>query len=228
METLEDKIKQFLSVDFGYGYGSGDGSGDGDGSGYGSGDGDGSGYGSGYGDGSGDGDGSGYGDGYGSGYGDGYGSGYGDGIKSVIGNKVYMVDNMPTLIYAVKGNIAQGGILNNDLTITPCWIVKGENKFAHGEILHDAFEALQNKLFQDYSEKERIAKFKETYPDADLKIPAKELFEWHNRLTGSCKMGRLSFAKDNGIDIENDSFTTKEFVALTKHSYGGDIIKKLL
>lgn len=148
--------------------------------------------------------------------------------KSANGNKVYMVDNMPTLIYAVKGNIAQGGILNSDLTITPCWIVKGENKFAHGETLHDAFEALQNKLFQEYSEEERIAKFKETYPDADVKIPAKELFEWHNRLTGSCKMGRLSFAQDNGIDIENDSFTTKEFVKLTKHSYGGDIISKLI
>ena len=192
MEALEDKIKQFLSVDFGSGYGSGYGSGSGSGSGYGS------------------------------------GSGSGYGIKSVNGNKVYIVDNMPTLIYAVKGNIAQGGILNKDLTIAPCWIVKGENKFAHGETLHDAFTALQSKLFQEYSEEERIAKFKETYPDADVKIPAKELFEWHNRLTGSCKMGRLSFAQDNGIDIENDSFTTKEFVNLTKHSYGGDIISKLI
>lgn len=225
---LEDKIKHFLSIDFNYGSGDGTGYGyvnsSGDGDSYCNGDSYSFGYGSGYGYGAGN--------GYGFGYGYGYGSGYcyrcNYGIKSVNENKVYIVDNMPTLIYTIKGNIAQGGILNNDLTITPCCIVKGGNKFAHGQTLHEAFTSLQNKLFLEYPEEERIEKFKETYPDADIKIPAKELYEWHNRLTGSCKMGRLSFVQDNGIDIENDSFTTKEFVDLTKHSYGGDIISKLI
>ena len=196
METLEDKIKRFLSV----GYGSGDGSG----SGYG----DGSGYGYGYGD--------------GSGYGDGYG------LKSIKGVTIYMIDGVQTIITSVKGNVAKGAVVANDLTLKECFIVKGENKFAHGETLHDAFEALQSKLFEEYPIEERIAKFHETYPDANAKIPAKELFEWHNRLTGSCHMGRLAFANDNGIDIEHDSFTVTEFVKLTKDTYGGDIIKQLI
>lgn len=121
---MEDRIKQFLSI--GSGYGSGDGSGDG--SGYGSGDG----YG--YGSGSGDGDGS----------GDGYG--YGDGIKSINGNSIYVVDNIPTIITNVKGNIAEGFILQSDLSLTPCFIAKENNQFSHGNTLHEAFESLREKL----------------------------------------------------------------------------------
>ena len=47
-------------------------------------------------------------------------------------------------------------------------------------------------------------------------------------LTGSCKAGREAFCRDNGIDIENDTFTIHEFVSLTKDSYGGETIKKLV
>lgn len=226
MEVLENKIKLFLQVDdnkdydnsyyFGYGCGEGYGCGYREGYGYGSG--------SGYGDGSGDGSGSGYGDGYGWGYGDGNDSG----LKSINGEHIYIIDDVQTVIRSVKGNTAKGAIVAKDLTLKECFIMKGENKFAHGETLHDAFEALQNKLFQEYSIEERIAKFHEAYPNVNVKIPAKELFEWHNRLTGSCHMGRLAFANDNGIDIEHDSFTVTEFVKLTKDTYGGDIIKQLI
>ena len=93
---------------------------------------------------------------------------------------------------------------------------------------HQAFEDARDKAFQDLSEEERIEKFKETYPDEDAKIPAKELYEWHNRLTGSCEMGRQNFARQHGIDIENDSFTVYEFVNLTKDDYRGDVIAKIL
>ena len=226
MEVLENKIKLFLQVDdnkdydnsyyFGYGCGEGYGCGYREGYGYGSG--------SGYGDGSGDGSCSGYGDGYGWGYGDGNDSG----LKSINGEHIYIIDDVQTVIRSVKGNTAKGAIVAKDLTLKECFIMKGENKFAHGETLHDAFEALQNKLFQEYSIEERIAKFHEAYPNVNVKIPAKELFEWHNRLTGSCHMGRLAFANDNGIDIEHDSFTVTEFVKLTKDTYGGDIIKQLI
>ena len=77
-------------------------------------------------------------------------------------------------------------------------------------------------------EEERIAKFKEQYPDKNVKIPAIELFDWHNRLTGSCEMGRRNFAQQHGIDIEHDSFTVVEFVNLTKDDYGGHVIAKIL
>ena len=237
----------------GYGDGSGDGSGDGDGSGYGSGYGDGSGYGSGYGDGSGSGYGSGYGDGsgygsgdgsgygsgsgygYGSGYGDGSGdgygsgsgSGYGDGIKSFNGERVYRVDGVSTLIRSVRGNTAHGAIVNNDLTIMPCYIVKQDNVFAHGETLREAMEALRDKLFEDMPEDERIDTFlRET--DREKAYPTQYFYDWHHLLTGSCDMGRKQFARDHGVDLKHGMMTLTKFLELTKDAYGGDVIRKVI
>ena len=234
---MEEQIKLFLSSGYGYGSGDGYGSGYGDGygSGYGDGSGDGDGYGSGDGDGSGDGYGSGYGDGdgdgYGSGYGDGYGSGYGsgsgDGINMFNGDKVYIIDETPTIIKSVRDNIAKGYILNGDFTLTPTFIVKDNGKFAHGETLHEAFFALQEKLYDNSNEEERLEAFRAHFPDFAKKISAKELFHWHHVLTGSCKQGRLSFCTNKGIDIDKDAYTIHEFIELTQDSYGGHIIRKL-
>ena len=204
METLETRIKAFLSVSYGYGYG--------DGSGYGSGDG------------SGDGSGYGYGDGDGSGYGDGYGYGYG--IKDLNGDKVYVIDDVPTIIKSVRDNIAQGFILNNDLTLQPCYIVKEQNHFAHGDTLHDAFMSLQEKLYDDSTEEERIEAFRKKFPAYDTPYPNRDLFAYHHVLTGSCRMGRESFCKDKGISL-SDTTTVRQFVLLTKDSYGSSTIRKL-
>ena len=179
----------------------------------------------GYGYGSGSGDGSGYGYGYGSGDGSGYGDGYG--VKSINGNSIYVVDNIPTIITNVKGNIAKGFILQSDLSLTPCFIVKENNQFSHGNTLHEAFESLQEKLYDDSTEEERIDKFKENFSDFSKKYSAKELFVWHHILTGSCKAGRESFCRDKGIDVDNDKFTVYEFIELTRNSYGGEVIRKL-
>jgi hypothetical protein len=59
------------------------------------------------------------------------------------------------------------------------------------------------------------------------KYSAMEFFNWHNRLTGSCEMGRKSFAKNNDIDLENDKFTVFEFIEKTKNDYGRDVIRQL-
>ena len=227
---MEEVIKQFLSVSSGSGcgdgsgYGSGSGSGYGSGSGCGSGSGSGSGYGYGYGSGSGCGSGSGSGCGSGSGS----GSGSGCGIKSFNGQKIYEVDGINTIISSIRGNIAKGFILQIDLTITPCFIVKESNKFAHGETLHEAFEALQEKMYDDSTEEERISKFKEHFTDFNKKYKAKELFTWHHILTGSCKAGRMSFCRDHGIDIDKDEYTVHDFINITKNAYGGNVISKLL
>ena len=209
-----EKIKEFLRIELGYGDGSGygDGYGSGDGSGYGYGDG--SGYGDGYGDGS----------GYGDGYGDGYGSG--DGVKTFNNDDVYEVDGVQTIIKSVKGNCAKGFILNNDLTLTPCFVVKAHNCFAHGETIKKAQEALENKLFEDMDVDEKINLFKEKF-SLDMEYPVKDFYDWHNKLTGSCEMGRKAFAKDHDIDIESDTMTVVEFVNLTKNSFGGSIIQQL-
>ncbi len=199
---LDDKIKAFLSVSYGDGDGYCSGSGDGDG----------------YGSGSGYGDGDGYGDGYG------YGYGYGSGVDVFDGKNVYRIDETPTLIYSIRGNVAHGAILNGDLTLTPCYVAKQDNLFAHGETLREAMEALRDKIFEDMSAEERISVFlAET--ECGKKYPNQHFYDWHHRLTGSCDMGRKAFAKDHGIDVENGTMTLEEFLELTKNSYGGDVIR---
>ena len=221
--TLDDKIKAFLSVNFG----SGDGDGYGNGYGSGDGSGSGSGYGSGYGSGDGFGSGYGYGDGSGDGFGSGSGSGYGSGIKSFNREIVYRIDGVNTLIRSVRGNTAHGAIVNNDLTTTPCYIVKQDNVFAHGETLREAMEALREKLFEDMPEEERIDVFlRET--DDGRTYPTQYFYDWHHRLTGSCDMGRKQFARDHGVDLEHGMMTLTEFLELTKDAYGGDVIRKVI
>ena len=167
----------------------------------------------------------GYGSGSGSSFGDGYGSG--DGVKMFNGDKIYIIDTMPTIIKSIRNNVAKGFVFNSDFTLTPTFVVKENNKFAHGETLREAFAALQEKLYDDSNEEEKIDAFKNHFPDFSFSVSAKELFHWHHVLTGSCKQGRLSFCKSKGIDIENDFFTINEFIEITKDSYGGDIIKRL-
>lgn len=190
---------------------------------------DGSGYRSGYGYGSGDGYGYGSGDGSGDSYGDGYGSGYGYGdgkkIASISGQKIYDIDGVPTAIYRVKGNIAKGAILQSDLTFTPCFVVKQDVYFAHGDTLHEAMEALRDKLFEDLPEEERIEAFVAEHQPG-VEYPNRDLFDWHHRLTGSCEAGRKAFVADRGLDM-NGSTTPEEFVHLTRNAYGGEVIRKL-
>ena len=160
--------------------------------------------------------------------GDGDGAGYGRKIKTFQGHTVWIIDDTPTIITYIRGNVAKGYILQYDFTLTPCFVVKENNLFAHGDTLKDAYLSLQEKLYDDSTVDERIAKFKEHFRDYSKKYPAKELFAWHHVLTGSCRTGRLSFCYDKGIDLEADSYTIYEFVELTKNSYKGEIIKLLL
>jgi hypothetical protein len=163
--------------------------------------------------------------GCGNGYGD--GSGSGDGIKSINSQIVHNIDGIRTIISSIRDNIAKGYMLQSDLTLTPCYVVKEGDKFAHGNTLHEAFSALQEKMYDDSTEKERLNKFVENFPDYGKPYAASDLFVWHHILTGSCKAGREAFCKDRGIDVENGKFTIAEFVKLTRDSYGGDIISRL-
>lgn len=218
MEAIEKDIERFLAV----GSGSGDGYGDGSGSGYGYGDGSGSGsgYGSGYG--SGDGSGDGYGSGSGSGSGD--GDGDGDGVKELSGHKVYDIDRVPTLVYAVKGDAARGAVLQKDMTLRDCWIARRGNFFSHGDTLHEAVEAVEAKWRENRPLDERIAEFLKTHPALDE--PYGDLFEWHHILTGSCEFGRREWCEEHGYN-PTDSITLRTFLRETVGNYGGDVIRQV-
>lgn len=206
---MEEVIKQFLAV--------GDGDGSGEGSGYGFRDGDGLG--------SGDGDGSSSGDGYGDDSSS--GSGYGDGIKSYNGHEVYVIDELQTIIYSVHGNIAKGATINQDLTLTDCYIAKYEDYFAHGNTAKQAMLDAQSKAYQDKPVEERIDLVVGKYPDVDVPIEHSVLFSLHNFLTGSCLFCRQEFAKYHSLDPEHGTMTMREFIHLTKDAFGGDNIRQL-
>ena len=237
MEVLEKQIQEFVKVDYGSGYGYSSGSGYVDSSGYGSGSGSGHGSAGGYGYSSGGGSdsGGGYGDGYGHGDGDGYGyssgSGYGcgsdsgGGVLSINNQKVYLIDGVQTIITKIRNNIAKGFVLKSDLTLQPCCVVKANNLVAHGKNLKEAMQSLQEKLFQDLSKEERIDRFIIEF-EKDKKYKGSIFFDWHNKLTRSCLMGRNTFVENNGLSLE-DEYTVEEFIDLTKNSYGSEIIKEL-
>lgn len=227
---MEAIVSEFLAGHSGYGYGDGSGYGDDSGRGYGRGRGSGSGTGDGHNCGAGYGYGSGQGFDSGEGYGDGsgYGDDSGDGIQAVSKRPVYQIDGVPTILNRIHENIVEGFILQSDLTFTPCYVVKENGKFAHGATLHEAFEALQEKLYDDSTVEECLAAFKKHFPVFDKKYPAREFFTWHHVLTGSCKAGREAFCRDRGIDLDKDRYTVYEFILKTLDSYGGHIIKRLV
>lgn len=228
-----ENVKKWISNNsgngdgFGDGWGNGDGDGSGDVYGDGYGNGRGNGYGSGYGDGWGFGNGSGDADdcGYGSGYGSGYGCGRGNGIGKINNKVIYQIDTIPTIIEHILGNVAKGHMLNSDLTLTPCYIAKGNGHFAHGETLINAVESLRAKIFENMSPDEAISAFLEKF-DPNKTYTGHDFYKWHHYLTGSCEMGRDAFVKARGIDLD-DTFTVNEFIAFCIDEYGGEIIQEL-
>ena len=188
--------------------------------------GDGSGYSNGNGDGYGWGWGSGY--GYGFGFGSGKGYGYGYNIKSYNDMPVFVIDELQTIITPAHGDIAKGYIIKSDLTLDSCFIVKQDGHFAHGKTLHEAFQALQEKLFDNSTEADRLSAFRSKFPSMEEAYPARELFSYHHILTGSCLQGREIFCKNHNISLDKDKFTIPQFVELTKNEYGGSIIQKII
>lgn len=248
--ATREEVHRFLSAppliigsDVGYGYGSGYGTGYGFGSGYGFGTVEGHGYGTGFGIGYGSEEGDGYGadesDVYGSCRGSGYspGSGSSDGtgygsiygyndIKTFNGNIVDCIDNIPTIITQVRGNIARGYIIKDDLTLFPCYVVRVGNSFAHGETIKDAVVDAEAKEMEEIPIEERIEKFMEIFGSLDSEYIGKKFYDWHHILTGSCRMGRDEFCKAHDIDLKK-KYTVRYFLDITKNSYGSDIIKQI-
>ena len=164
--------------------------------------------------------------GSGSGSGAGSGSGSGDGGLSVLnGHSVYLIDNVPTIILSIHMALAKGFILNSDLTISPCYVVKGDRMFAHGETPQEAQEALRKKMFENMDPDEAIEKFFDTFKKGEC-YSGHDFFDWHHYLTGSCEMGRTAFVRNRGIDLDK-TYTVDEFIELTENDYGRNVIRRL-
>ena len=244
VSVTREEVERFLSIktNIDYRCGSGKGTDYGSGYGYGDGYGDGRGCGSGYshydgfgyvcGDGFGSNSGSGYGEGIGIGSGNCDESGEGSGIsvidiKTFKGYIIDYIDGVPTIITNIHNNVAIGFIIGFDMTLIPCYVAKAGNSFAHGKTLKDAVKDAEAKEVREMPIEERIEKFIEVFGSLDSEHTGKEFYDWHHILTGSCRMGRDKFCKENGIDLTK-KYSVKYFLNITKNSYGGDIIKEII
>lgn len=95
--------------------------------------------------------------------------------------------------------------------------------YAPGKFVQRMKEA---KIMEDMPIEDRIWKFRQTFM-AGKKYPAKDFYNWHHTLTGSCEMGRNEFARKHAIDIEKDMMTPEEFIRLTENAYGGAVIRQM-
>ena len=129
------------------------------------------------------------GSGYSSGYGYGDGSGDGSGLLTINDCKVYRIDGVQTIIHSIKGSVARCEIINKDLTLSDCYVVRVGDSFAHGETIKKAQSDAEAKHLQSQPIDERIRMFHEAFGGVD-KIPASDLFDWHFKLTGSCENAR--------------------------------------
>ena len=166
------------------------------------------------------------GDGSGSGYGDGYGDGYGYGIIEIEGRKVYLVDGVQTIIYAIKGDVAKAATIAWNTELVPCYVARCGGFFAHGDTAQDALRDANRKYAMSLPPEQRAAMFCDGHPDYDAEVPNRALFVLHGMLTGSCEHGRRMFCQRHGIDLDG-SMTVREFCRLTARDYGGDVIRIL-
>lgn len=136
------------------------------------------------------------------------------------------VDGMDTLIESIHGDYARGYLVNSDCTLSPCYIARFNGYFSHGDTLKDAFNYVRIKALNETPVEERVKTFIEKFPSRDIIVKNLELFEWHHYLTDSCKLGREKFVKKNNINLDGE-MTIREFIELTKNSYGGETIEYL-
>lgn len=159
------------------------------------------------------------------------GYGYGDGINAINGNSVYVIDGVETIIRKVHvedtaNGVAVGRILKGDLTTEITYVVKRNFLFAHGRTLDEAVEAVNAKVLQKMPVEERVEAFVKAFPLVDTFVSGRDLFRWHNMLTGSCEQGRMAFCESKGLDLDHE-YTIAQFIAMTINAYGGEVIRQL-
>ena len=133
---------------------------------------------------------------------------------------------MPTVLKSVHGDLAHGYTIGDDLTTTECYVARGHGYFAHGKTARDATSSLECKILSGMDTDTKVEEFVKRF-DKDGKYPVRDFYEWHGLLTGSCKFGRDSFAKEHGISMDGE-MGTKEFLGLTKDAFGSEVIRSII
>ena len=93
--------------------------------------------------------------------------------------------------------------------------------------MHQAHADASAKELKNLPVMQRIERFWQAHTDTSKKYPARDLFEWHGILTGSCTMGRKQFCIEHGINLDSDEFSVQDFIKMTHNEYGGQVIRNL-
>lgn len=152
------------------------------------------------------------------------------GIKEINGDSIHLIDSKQVFISKLLSeNLAQGYILNQDLSTTFCYIAKGYNTLALGSTIQEAQNYVKERRFDHLSEDERFNLFVDKFPELDTPYKAVDVFAYHHIITGSCAKGRIDFLKQHNI-TQNTTGTIREFFKLleTNYSRGHSCIPKLL
>lgn len=75
------------------------------------------------------------------------------------GKPVYVIDGIRTIVASVKGDIARGAILREDLSIKECFIARSGGFFAHGETAREALADAVSKSLRNEPIESRIERF---------------------------------------------------------------------
>jgi len=105
------------------------------------------------------------------------------------------------------------------------YVAKRDGFFAHGGTLKEATEQVEQKWLSSQTVEEKIEQFKKQFKKG-VAYKASLFYDWHTRLTGSCKTGKDMWVSQNNVDLES-AMTVDQFIELTKNAYGGEIIKRL-
>ena len=153
-------------------------------------------------------------------------SGDGYGIKYFNKQRVWSIDDVPTIIKLIHGDVVNGYILNRDFTLEKAFVCKGHGYFAHGKTIKEARASLEEKIFDDMNVEYKLEEFRSKFKKGK-KYSGHDFFTWHHNLTGSCLQGRNNFVENKGINLD-DKFTVKEFLEIVKGSYGWNVLKELV
>lgn len=147
-------------------------------------------------------------------------------LNKYCGRNVYLINDRQLMFDQIHGNFAKVTIIRIDLTTYEHWLVKYKGCFGFGKTLKDANKDARLNASREIPLEIRIQHFINTHSLRE-EFTGQELFDWHDYLTGSCKVGKYKFCRDNNVDF-NKKYTVLYFLNLVKDSYKPEIIEQVI